>query len=221
MQEVAPETIALLRYLLPGFLAAWVFLGLTAHEKPNQFERVIQALIFTLFVQAGIATVVSFGWIKLDETSFATFGGTIDILAVGVAIVVGVIFALLANRSWLHTVLRRIGITQQTAYPSEWFGVFRTHRTYVVLHFHDDRRLYGWATEWPQSSKAGHFLLEQASWLVDEEDQRYLPSAGVEGILIDVTEVRWIEFMENPDGKKSKFTTAAAKLRAWWEGGLE
>jgi len=44
--------VELFQFLLPGFLSAWIFYGFTAFEKPNQFERVIQALIFTIFVQA-------------------------------------------------------------------------------------------------------------------------------------------------------------------------
>ncbi len=49
--ELAKDFVVLLTYLLPGFLAAWVFYGLTSHPKPSQFERVVQALIFTLIIQ--------------------------------------------------------------------------------------------------------------------------------------------------------------------------
>ena len=46
------DLIRLFYDLLPGFLAAWVYYGLTAHPKPSPFERVIQALIFTVIVRA-------------------------------------------------------------------------------------------------------------------------------------------------------------------------
>ena len=52
MPELSKEVVALLTFLMPGFLVAWVFYGLTSHAKPVQFERVIQALIFTLGVKA-------------------------------------------------------------------------------------------------------------------------------------------------------------------------
>lgn len=55
MDKVAPELIAILQYLLPGFLAAWVFYGFTSFPKPSEFERVIQALIFTFIVQFVVA----------------------------------------------------------------------------------------------------------------------------------------------------------------------
>jgi hypothetical protein len=65
--------------------------------------------------------------------------------------------------------------------------------TYVVLHLKDERRLYGWPIEWPSVPDRGHFLLVQASWLKDTEE---IPIKGVKSILIDVNDVRWVEFME-------------------------
>lgn len=50
-EEMSKEVVLVLVYLLPGFLAAWVFYGLTSHPKPSQFERVVQAVIFTFVIQ--------------------------------------------------------------------------------------------------------------------------------------------------------------------------
>jgi hypothetical protein len=57
MKELSPELIALLNYLLPGFLATWIFYTLTAHRKKEPFERIIEAVIFTALVH-GILPVV-------------------------------------------------------------------------------------------------------------------------------------------------------------------
>ena len=48
MPELSKDVVALLQYLAPGFIMAWVYYGLTSHAKPSQFERVVQALIFTV-----------------------------------------------------------------------------------------------------------------------------------------------------------------------------
>jgi len=37
--------------LLPGFISAWIFYGWTAHPKKDAFDRVVQALIFTIIVE--------------------------------------------------------------------------------------------------------------------------------------------------------------------------
>ncbi len=52
MDTLFNNATTLLTYLLPGFLAAWVFYGLTSHPKPPQFERTVEALVFTFVVQA-------------------------------------------------------------------------------------------------------------------------------------------------------------------------
>lgn len=57
MPELAKDTVALFAYLLPGFVTAWVIYGLTSQTKPSQFERVVQALIFTFIIQASMPIV--------------------------------------------------------------------------------------------------------------------------------------------------------------------
>ena len=50
MDWASGDIVSVIYYLLPGFVAAWVFYGLTAHPKASPFERVVQALIFTVVV---------------------------------------------------------------------------------------------------------------------------------------------------------------------------
>ena len=52
MSWTSNEVVAVLTFLLPGFVAAAVFYSLTSHPKPSNFERVVQALIFTIVVEA-------------------------------------------------------------------------------------------------------------------------------------------------------------------------
>lgn len=46
MDSLFNNATTLLTFLLPGFLSAWVFYGLTSHPKPPQFERTAEALVF-------------------------------------------------------------------------------------------------------------------------------------------------------------------------------
>ena len=57
MGETSKDVLALLSQLLPGFLTAWVVYGLTTYTKPGQFERVVQALIYSFLVSAIVALV--------------------------------------------------------------------------------------------------------------------------------------------------------------------
>ncbi|MFN0301097.1 MAG: DUF6338 family protein [Burkholderiales bacterium] len=197
MGTVAKETIALAQYLLPGFLAAWIFYGLTSHPRPDQFERVVQALIFTLITQAIVflekSTLLAIGqywkvgtWTADSEVVCATI----------TAGLLGAVFAYFANNDGFHRLARRLGITRETSFPSEWFGAFLKNVTYVVLHLKDDRRLYGWPNEWPSEPKRGHFILVQASWLTEDVGKPVeKPITGVESVLVNVEDVKWVEFM--------------------------
>ena len=52
MSWASSEVINVLSFLLPGFVAAAVFHSLASHPKPNEADRIIQSLIFTIVVQA-------------------------------------------------------------------------------------------------------------------------------------------------------------------------
>ena len=55
LPELSKNVVALLQYLAPGFLMAWVFFGMTSHNKPVQFERVVQVPVFTVFIQVAVS----------------------------------------------------------------------------------------------------------------------------------------------------------------------
>lgn len=196
MESLAQDLISLLQYLIPGLVAAWIFYSFTSFSKPSQFERVIQALIFTLFIHlfveliglglTGIGGYWSVGvWDAKTET----------IYSIVVALILGGAVSYFANNDKLHQFLRDKNITKETSYPSEWYGSFHKNITFLVLHLNDERRLYGWPIEWPSVPTKGHFLLADPSWLLDDGTESRI--VGVSNILINVVDVKWVEFMEN------------------------
>ena len=156
------DAVSVAYALLPGFLAAWIFYGLTAHRRKGPFERIIEALIFTTVIQVVLvplrATLLLIGQILplglwTQNTSL--------VLSVGLAVGVGMVMALFANKDWFRAFLRdsRLfrrfdGITKRTSYPTEWFSTFSRNTRYVVLHMVGERRLYGWPLEWPDHRTA-------------------------------------------------------------------
>jgi len=235
MPAVTNEIVAILQALLPGFLAAWVFYGLTAHLKPSPFERTVQALIYTLVVQVIIAGLRE---LFLIVGSFFVVGNwTQDVqlfwsLIAGAML--GTMFAGFANNDVLHGWLRRSNWrlgklepgnsasswrwTKQTSYPSEWYGMLSENPNYVVLHLSGGRRLYGWPEEWPDRPDQGHFAIAEAEWLL-EEDKR-IPLDNVWSVLVPASDVELVEIMYNAgnsatsqplggnDGSESSSTTA-------------
>lgn len=194
MGELGESAIRLLQYLLPGFFMAWIFYGLTSHPKPSQFERTVQALIFTLLIQAVVFVEHHFFGDVWPNFFTSIDGGKNYLLASTFsAFLLGLIFSFSANSDCFHALARKLRITRETSYPSEWFGGFLRNVAYVVLQLKDGRRIYGWPRYWPSDPNEGHFILEQPSWL-DETTE--IPITGVSCIMVDVRDVQWVEFME-------------------------
>ena len=178
-------------FLLPGFVAAAVFYSLTSHPKPSAFERIVQALIFTTFAQV-IVTI--FFWVRDATITFPPWNETwVLVLSVSVAMILGFTAVYASNNDLLHRPLRRLGVTRENSYPSEWYSAFSGHTDcYVVLHLKGERRLYGWPTEWPSRSDEGHFLIEEGEWL---HDTQRTPANEVTSILVPASEVEMVEFL--------------------------
>lgn len=205
MDLISKDIIALLIYLMPGFITAWVYYGLTAFPKPNQFERIIQALIFTIIIQ-GIVSIVKV---------FAYFIGN-NILSLGIwlsrdsnlvisiimSLLLGLIISKLSNDDRIYRILRRYNFTTLTSYPSEWYGVFALNKTYIVLHLDDGRRIYGWPIEWPSQSDSGHFSIGQAEWLTDKGS---IKLDRVKTIVIPSKLVKYVEFMKLSEDESDNY----------------
>jgi len=193
MPELSKDFIALLQYLLPGFLVAWICYGLTSHQKPVQFERVIQALIYALFVHF-IVVVIRWACLKLGEQwSGGTWSSESELfVSLLVALAVGVGFSFLINSDWIHRLFRNCGLSTRSSHPSEWCTAFDAEKKYIVAHLKDERRLYGWPHIWPSDPTKGHLFLSHAHWIDDADGSVEGPALE---IMIDVADIKWIEFI--------------------------
>jgi hypothetical protein len=195
MDDLVKEVIPLLQYLIPGFLAAWIFYSLTAFKRPDTFGQIVQALIFTFVIQSlvvGLGALMmvtgerffSVGsWDKTSETLWSAV----------IAVLLGSVSCHVARSDKLHSLLRQLKITTQTSYPGEWYSAFSSRPRFVVLHLLDDKRLYGWPVEWPSAPTRGQFVIENPSWLDSEGEESQI---GTEIIVIDASNVQWVEFTQ-------------------------
>ena len=206
MEFLKTDLIGLVQYLLPGFLASWIFHSLTAHPKSSPFERVIQALIFTTFTTLLVYCVrwilfkfgVAFWIVGLWNKEVEFFWSVL------IALLLGVAFSWSANTNFLHRCLQRLrpNITKRTSFPSEWYSTFNglgkgTASLFVVLHLKGDkpRRLFGAVGEWPDHPDAGHFVLYDACWLLDDGERKL---DTVDSILISAQDVEMAEILKAP-----------------------
>lgn len=196
MSWATTELIPLLNYLLPGFVAVAVFSSLTSHAKPSEFERIIQALIFTVLAQ--ISTLAIKGTLLAVGARFETLGSWPEngdlVASILSATALGTLAAWAVNTDSAHALLRKIGVTREDSYPTEWYSAFSRNRDcYAVLHLEGERRLFCWPEEWPSDPKTGHFVVVDAEWLVGENERVPLPS--VQAMLVPVGNVEMVEFV--------------------------
>lgn len=198
MESLTTEVFSVLKYLLPGFLTAWIYYGFTAAPKPSQFERIVQALIFTVFIQ-GI--VFSLKPVLLWLGKIHSFGHwdepTKLIWSYISSVILGFVFSVFANNDRLHAFLRFLRVTKQTSYHCEWYGAFHDREGYrVILNLNDGRRIYGYPLEWPSDPSKGHFVLTEAAWIhVKEGVSEYSDMPQIEAMLFKVTDIQWVEFI--------------------------
>lgn len=198
MPWASSEAVNVLAFLLPGFVAAVIYYSLTSHPKPGAFERVIQALIFTAVIQAVVALLPDS--IPTAEVDIGADVPWDPVMPVGVAIVVALLVVMVVNYDLAHSLLRRLGVTRETSYASEWDSSFvRNDGSYVVLHLKGERRLYGWPDEWPNDPGRGHFRITEAEWLWDDGPE---PLENVSGVLVRVGEVEMVEFVGAGDSEE-------------------
>jgi len=182
---MSKELIELLNYILPGLITLWLFYGLTSHKKPPQFERIIEALIYTIFIQFFIAVLKLFIEIKSEHEI---------IFSISIAMIFGVILSYFSNNDIFHKLLRFLKITKQTSYPSEWFGVFNKYKRFIVLNLKDGRRLFGWPIEWPSDPNNGYLLMTNLYWF---NNKNIIKIDQIEFLLINTNQIEWIEFYED------------------------
>lgn len=198
MPDISKDLILLLQYLLPGFLVAWVYYGLTSQPKPSQFERVVQALIFAIAVKI---SVIFTQWICLAIGKKYLFGqwteNTDLFTSVLNALLLGILFSTLSIRDTVHKKMRAWQMSKRSGNPSEWYGALDKYPRYLVLHLKDDRRLFGWPHLWPSEPEKGHFFMTNISWItIDENGENNLTElTALDGILINTNDVKWIEFL--------------------------
>lgn len=202
MGETSKEILTLLTQLMPGFLTAWVVYGLTTYTKPAQFERIVQALIYSFIVNALVGLFKPILLFVGEFVQVGTWNQHSDLTASAfIAIGLGILLSYFMTNDVFFGFARRIHITSRTPYPSEWYGAFAGKPRFVVLHLEGSRRISGYPIEWPTEPTAGHFRLSEAAWLDDANNE--IPLDGNESILIPAKQVEMVEFLKNVEELKN------------------
>ena len=197
-----------LQYVFAGLVASWVFYGLTNYKRPTPFDRLVQAIVYTIIIQLTAEFIAK----TVEDTGLATYGhvAASPVLILGLSFSLGFILAVAANNDWPHKWLVRFPskwnwkITSKSVYGSNLSHAFETRSEYIVLTLKNSRRIYGWPQVWPDHPGEDYFILTAYEWLPEAGDgsisptaNHQKPSGGV--ILIAAKDVDVIEFIPNEE----------------------
>jgi len=214
MEKLSQETITILYFLLPGFVAAGIYHRFTPHRRTSELsERIIEAFILTGVVQVFVLAIKSLAVHIGEWHAFSPWTDN-STLAWGLlfAVPIGLTLAYCSNNDipnkwlrelpykdkWYVRLFRLKGkvLTKETTFPTEWCNAFnKDDDRFVVLHFKRDKlRMYAQLGEWPNYPDKGHFVLLMPEWLDSEGNST--PLEGVHKMLVPVEDVWIIEFMK-------------------------
>lgn len=181
------ETLAVFLVLLPGFLAAGFIRILCVRTKQTEFEKLIEALVYSFIAYAAfIAIFHRFPLQPLQGTSdnLAAYylssvhpSDVLFLLALGV--VIGLVVGVSITNDLHGRLFRLIRFTNRTSRPSIWLDVFSEVKDYVQVEFEDGRRLIGWPRYFSDTPEDSSLFLENAAWITADGSTVEISGSGI------------------------------------------
>lgn len=184
MGTVGFETLAVLLVLLPGFLAAGIVRALCVRTKQTEFDKLIEALVFSFIAYGAFVAVFrrfplqsgSVGDVREYLTALHP-SDVLFLLAFGAA--AGLLVGGSITNDFHGKVFRKLRLTNRTSRPSIWLDVFSEIKDYVQLEFQDGRKLIGWPRYFSDTPDESCLFLENAAWIGHDGKTIEVPGSGV------------------------------------------
>jgi hypothetical protein len=197
------EALGILLILLPGFASAYLVQLLAARRKQSELDKVVEALIFSLFLY--ICTLPFFGY-SLPIAWHSGTGNQADtwqifivwphLLALAVlAIVLGSIYAASINHNWLIAPFRWFNISERSARSSVWNDVFSDLKGFVQVGMSDGRTIIGWIRNYSDEDETTELFLEDAAWVDGSGNEFPIQGPGI--LLTKSLGIEYVMFLDS------------------------
>jgi hypothetical protein len=189
------ELLSVLVFLLPGILSETVLNILCVREKKSDLEKIMEALVLSVPIYALYSFVTWGAPFPFDYKTLA-FKPMPMLTLVVVAVAIPLAISRVQKSGKMMEWLAGHDFTSRTGRRSVWHDVFGGKNSYIVVHFKDGRRLYGWPEFYSDDPEKRLCYVVQAEWLTENEER--VPVEG-DGILLDVDkDVQYIEIYRKP-----------------------
>lgn len=200
--ELTVEAINILFFLIPGLLSTTIISLIVVRKELSFIDKVIEALIFNFIIYSLTALFVNlepFASITSSKSNISFlytnnrfFLITLLLISVILPSFVGCIIYYDLHMRFL----RFIKLTDKTSRATAWQDIFIEHKKFLVIHFKDGRRIYGWPLNYSDTPDEGLIYLFNPSWI--DDDNKYI-DCNTHGILIKYVDIEFIEFLKEED----------------------
>lgn len=215
MPEFTIQGLAALLILLPGFLTAELVHVLSTRPPRSEFDKVIQAFIYSFLVYVCFSAVRGRFpiTVHVEPGEGAThylpefhFWPLLELTLI--AGLMGVVVAAMMNHDFPLALFQKWGITQRTFRPTVWSDCFRLPTEYVQVELADGRQIIGWLCYFSDTPEDASLYLEDAAWR--KEDGTAVPIDGPGILLTKESGIRTVMFLKavrEPESEGSPTST--------------
>lgn len=205
MKDISLEVLAVLVILLPGFVAARLVQSLVDRSKQSDFDKVIEALVYSFVIYAfyslwGSGLPIEWSMSK-DPTGtdrYLVYLHSREMLGIGgISVVLAVVIAAVENHDLSGRLFRLLHITRHTARPSIWSDTFHEYQGFVQVELKDGRHVVGWVLRYSGDPEQASLFLSRAHWLDPESGNNIeIPGEGI--LLTKATGIKYIMLLDSP-----------------------
>jgi len=201
MPDIRFEVLTVLVVLLPGFLAARLEQRLTVNPKQSDFDKTIEALLYSFFVYLTYTAIfrsplpVSLNAQKVGETVHYSIEANPIRLAFLplIAVVLSILVSFAANNDFFGRFFRLLRVTRRTWRSSTWADVFHSYSGVVQVELSDGRSVMGWLKYFSDRPEDRTMFLERAAWVDADGNLEEIQGPGI--LLTQKSGIREVMFL--------------------------
>lgn len=193
---------------MPGFVSGRVLDTVVTRENGDTFAKIAEALVFSFLIYSATNFVMDWEPLVSQTTTAAgsqyAFSTNLPLLAMtlGLSFVLPLVVGAFIHND-IHTRLFRfLHITDKTSRTTVWQDVYVNEKRHVLVSLKDGRRIYGWPMYYSHRPKENHLYLFQPAWV---DDEGIFIECATHGVLLDYTNIEFIEFMTQKNEDLSKY----------------
>lgn len=209
------ETLQLILILMPGFIGAGVH-GYFRNKALSVASFILVAVLLGMFASLG-AAALDIAPVQLPKAmEFNARVGAVArdphfYVATALSCLLGVALALVLESRALQHLLEKGRLIRHYSTDNVWEQTFRdNHKRWLFVHLKDGRRLRGYAKYYSMTGDERALTLGAARLLHPEEKIGHIRrkpdpvDARGDLLLLDMSQVAWIEFVEPPTQPKGQ-----------------